>query len=141
MSQDIHLPKRYDLFDRNAWLDGLLTKIETGKQRLSTPFPSRSPSPIVEDEVDDPFVGLGQAAAGPDGLYPSDIGTQNPPLGIEQDDFGNSHLVHGSIAEGDVADGILSSDVLEQALNNTGPYLPDPVSSVGLSLLALRTVC
>lgn len=43
------MPTRFELFDRNAWLDGILDKIESGKKRIETPVPSRSPSPILED--------------------------------------------------------------------------------------------
>jgi hypothetical protein len=51
----VHLPTAYDRFDskkRNSWIDDLLTKIDKGKRRQSSPGPSRSPSPIQHDDAE-----------------------------------------------------------------------------------------
>jgi len=133
LSQEIHLPTRFELFDRNAWIEGLLTKIETGKHRPETPVPSRSPSPRVQQEDDDvvyssTFLPVSSADGGDqqdsidelirqeeEGRAPVDV----IPKDVIYEEGQQNSLAHN---------GIVASYILEQAIQNTEAYLEGTVS-------------
>lgn len=134
LSQKIHLPTRFELFDRNAWIEGLLTKIETEKHRPGTPVPSRSPSPRVQQEDEDvvdgsTFLPVSSADDGDQQDSIDEFIRQEAEDLAPVDVVPKDVIYEGGQQNSLAHNGNVASYILEQALQNTEAYLEGNVSS------------
>jgi hypothetical protein len=151
------MPTSFELFNRNAWLNGLLEKIEAGKKRPEPAIPSRSPSPIIEGgnlvgEEDNASSeeamhngeeqGEGQGFEIMDGQSEASLVDEFSDEGDKDGAYGDHHLdddldetVDEEAYDSDQgkmfdAGSAVTSDIVEQALQNTGAYIADAAEVV-----------
>lgn len=148
-STPVHLPSAYDRFDstkRNSWLDGLISKIQQGKERPPSPGPSRSPSPLLQP-IDDPAVPLDPASPGQDGkdAFLDDQVDQGELMeGDEQDAMGEENSLFDQEMGQVLCDGMIGHDdqvirneILHQAMANVLQY---PIDDLDVSSCVYSTM-